>query len=119
MFHLSTTFRLVRVALVAGTFIGSAVAQPYSSAHTEATLDARTINTSLEVGVVAGAHGVSAMGSATYTIPIQVPPGTNGVVPQLAVVYDSHAGNGLLGYGWNLSGLSSISRTGAICTTMA
>ena len=119
MFHLSTTFRLVRVALVAGTFIGSAVAQPYSIANTEATLDARTINTSLEVGVVAGAHGVSAMGSATYTIPIQVPPGTNGVVPQLAVVYDSHSSNGLLGYGWNLSGLSSISRTGAICTTMA
>jgi RHS repeat-associated protein len=34
------------------------------------------------------------------------------MLPALAVGYNSHAGNGLLGMGWNLGGLSAISRAG-------
>lgn len=62
------------------------------------------------VAAIPGSAGVSDIGGATYSIPINLPVGIAGMTPQLAVVYNSHAGNGLLGTGTNLSGLSVISR---------
>lgn len=62
------------------------------------------------VGSVPGQFSVSQSGAATYTVPIAVPPGTAGVQPQLSVNYNSQSGNGLLGIGWSLSGLSVITR---------
>lgn len=65
---------------------------------------------SLPVGSVSGGVNVSASGAATYQIPIFTSPGTGGMAPSLSVVYNSQAGNGLLGKSWNLQGLSSINR---------
>ena len=49
-------------------------------------------------------------GQASYRIPIEVPLGIRGLQPELSVLYHSAAGNGLLGVGWTLGGLSAISR---------
>lgn len=61
-------------------------------------------------GTIDGNIDISSTGAATYNLPIQVSPGTKGLQPQLSIVYNSQSGNGLLGYGWNLAGLSYISR---------
>ncbi len=64
-------------------------------------------------GLTPGEFKVSEMGSASYTIPIQVPPGTAGMVPSLALTYDSRRGSSMFGVGWSLSGLSIIERCAA------
>lgn len=65
---------------------------------------------STEVGITEGQLSVSLTGGASYSIPIAVPAGINGVVPQISLNYNSQSGNGIAGYGWNISGVSSITR---------
>ena len=61
-------------------------------------------------GTLPGSVVVDNRGSASYSIPIEVVPGTGGVEPKLKLQYSSMAGNGYVGNGWVLGGLSSISR---------
>ena len=67
-----------------------------------------TINTSLEVGKTPGQLQVS--GSANYTVPIETPKGINGLQPSINLNYSSNFNDGPMGIGWNISGLSAISR---------
>src|SRR5437773_1877946 len=42
-------------------------------------------------------------GTGNFTVPVALPPGRNGFQPQLNLVYSTGNGNGLFGFGWNLS----------------
>lgn len=57
-----------------------------------------------------GSADVGQAGAAIYQIPVEIPPGTAGVQPKLSLSYNSQAGNGLMGMGWGLTGLSTVSR---------
>ncbi len=63
-----------------------------------------------EFGKVDGSFSINTNGAATYSIPIAVPPGISGMQPSLNLGYSNQTGNGLLGIGWGLSGLSTIAR---------
>lgn len=73
--------------------------------HADVPVEAALVGATANSGV-----SVNASGAAQYSVPIQIPPGVKGLQPNLSFVYNSQAGNGLLGRGWNLAGLSAISR---------
>jgi len=72
--------------------------------------DAAHAATATAAGRTKGAFAVNQFGAATYTIPIWAPPGPQGLQPHIALTYNSEQGNGYVGVGWALSGLSSIYR---------
>ncbi|MEQ1554326.1 MAG: FG-GAP-like repeat-containing protein, partial [Ferruginibacter sp.] len=72
----------------------------------------KTIDVTKPVGTVEGSHSASGSGAVTYNIPIYTPLGTSSLEPTVALVYSSQAGDGIAGYGWNISGLSAITRAG-------
>src|SRR5262245_43553788 len=45
----------------------------------------------------------NATGDTRVSYPVELPPGRNGLQPQLAIQYDSARGNGWLGMGWDLA----------------
>jgi len=60
-------------------------------------------------GTLPGSFSVTSTGEASYVIPLVTVPGRAGMEPRLAVVYDG-AGDGVLGAGFSVAGLSAITR---------
>ena len=56
---------------------------------------------------------VTDTGGADFSVPIMLPSGVKNIIPSLALNYNSQNGNGEAGWGWNIAGLSTISRIGA------
>ena len=69
--------------------------------------DIKVANPGAKVNLIAPPQA-NAMGDVKLSYPIEVPPGRAGHAPRLALSYNSSAGNGWLGEGWDLS-VSAIS----------
>jgi len=63
-----------------------------------------------EAGRTPTSIDVSSSGGSVFNIPFSLPPGIGNAVPQLGLSYNAQSGNGSAGYGWNITGLSSITR---------
>ena len=73
--------------------------------------ETRTLNTtSYLVGATNGSFNVNPIGGASYSVPLDILPGVNGLSPGLSLTYSSNAGPGIAGYGWQIGGLSAITR---------
>jgi len=81
----------------------------YESLFTETSFNDHLVDTTLPVGATAGSAAVN-NGSSSYIIPIEIPAGTNGVVPDISIAYNSQGVDGHLGYGWSINASSTISR---------
>lgn len=66
--------------------------------------------TQMLVGDIAASFDVSPLGAAGYSIPLALPAGIQGMQPKLALSYSSASGEGIMGQGWSLAGLSAITR---------
>ena len=64
------------------------------------------------VGSLPSRFYTSNTGSAVYEIELKLPNAIGTMIPKLSFVYNSQSSNGILGWAWNLSGLSSIERVG-------
>ena len=73
---------------------------PIPSTSTSSTYD---------VGTPKGALSVNNSGAAVYSIDISAPNGGS-LTPSIGVSYNSQSGNGLAGFGFNINGLSCITR---------
>ncbi|MEP7126454.1 MAG: SpvB/TcaC N-terminal domain-containing protein, partial [Byssovorax sp.] len=61
-------------------------------------------------GTIPGSFAVSSTGESTYSFSLIIPPGAAGMQPSLAVTYSSASGDGMLGMGFSLTGLSAVTR---------
>ena len=95
----------------AAPVVGYAVEQPPTPNNPKDTIvtDADQKATD-RVGSIEGLFRVTETGAASYRIPLPTAAGTAGVVPELALAYDSQAGNGIAGLGFRLEGVSGIAR---------
>ncbi len=84
--------------------------QTTSSSGGIPSLDIDDIAPHTPVGSLKGALSVGGDGSANYSIPIDIPKGTAGMEPKLSLGYSSNSGNGMVGVGWNLTGMQRITR---------
>lgn len=101
-FHLSTERNVCRshIRIVAAYLSLLSMAVP--STTSAADLVGRTV----------GSLSCTQTGGAMYTIPIELKDGYSSFTPELALVYNSQSGNGIMGIGWSIAGMSSISASG-------
>ena len=90
-------------------YAGSAGRFDYLHLSWEATQSGGGSQPVVVTGKTEGALSI-AQGNTNYSINIAVPPGVSGVEPSISLSYNNTGGNGPLGLGWSIGGLSVIHR---------
>lgn len=108
------SLKLYHVIALATLGVGSYALIRYLGVRNHTGITIPQLAASSRAGFIPAEFAVGSFGSPSYSIPIEVPPGTNGVQPQLTLEYASVKSNGILGVGWTLRGLSTITRVGSI-----
>ncbi|MDO7484452.1 toxin C-terminal domain-containing protein [Acinetobacter baumannii] len=57
-----------------------------------------------------GKSSVNSLGVLNHNIPLGIPTSLNGFVPSLSLNYNGESPDGILGVGWNIEGMSRVSR---------
>jgi RHS repeat-associated protein len=110
VFESDETVNLNLSGATGGATIGGSQAVGTINDNTAPFLSLAPNTTGQMPGITAGSFGIDVLGNATYALPIIVPPGTAGMEPEVSLQYSSANGNGLVGIGWTISGLSTITR---------
>lgn len=117
--NVEVNFRIVCIVCLTGVLSCSSPSLEVGS--TEAELSSSLVAYALADGLVAAeghlgftsvSGGAGDDGQLSVGVPIVVPPGVAGMQPSLSLAYNSAAGDGPLGVGWSLQGLSAITRCG-------
>lgn len=82
-----------------------------NGAVVELSAQVMSVDQSKSEGKIDFTEGVTPSGGKFYSIPVPTAPVASSA-PQIALTYNSQAGNGVAGYGWNISGLSAITASG-------
>jgi RHS repeat-associated protein len=69
--------------------------------------ESHAVSTSKDVGEIAITQG-TASGALSYSVPVDCYQAGNGMSPSVQIAYNSMSGNGVVGYGWQIGGISSI-----------
>ncbi len=101
---------LVAMALVTFSFQSGWTPEAMAGTGQDAAMATQKVGPSASGGSAGSAEKISFTGSFVYNYPIDVPPGIAGIQPKLSINYNSSAGNGWVGPGWDLS-LGSIQRS--------
>lgn len=64
------------------------------------------------VGSLPGAFSVSNAGAAVYSIDIKLPNAIGKMKPKISLVYNNQMADGIMGWAWDVAGLSMIERVG-------
>lgn len=83
-----------------------------TSGYASETLQKTYTPTSVLTPSINAEMSVNEAGALTYNLPIEIHKGINDFQPNVALTYNSQSGNGMAGWGWNIVGLSTISRGG-------
>lgn len=80
-----------------------------TSTETDSSMPMHFLPESVYEGELKGESGIDG-GAFTYRLPLHVPPGRNGVQPNLSLNYSSQSGKSSAGHGWSFSGGEVIAR---------
>ncbi|MEM9068157.1 MAG: SpvB/TcaC N-terminal domain-containing protein [Myxococcota bacterium] len=98
---------LVAVCLAYGGMAPRGAAQGKSAVSQGLTTIPSSAGTA---GLEGSFNSTPSTGAGTYTVPLALPPGRAGHQPSLQLTYSTRNGNGAVGSGWQLGGISVIAR---------